>query len=85
MRCVRLRRTALRANPRMNASTQPSEGAGGSKAKAKSKSKKQKQKAKAKSKSKKQKQKAKAKASCCRSRLSGEGLTVEQSLEDVPI
>ncbi|MNR17867.1 hypothetical protein D3C85_1345570 [compost metagenome] len=32
MRCVRLRRTALRANPRINASTQPPEGAGKSKA-----------------------------------------------------
>jgi hypothetical protein len=35
MRWVRLRRTALRAHPRMNTSTQPAEGAGGSKAKAK--------------------------------------------------
>ena len=34
MRCVRLRRTALRANPRINASTQPAEGAGGSRSKA---------------------------------------------------
>ncbi|RAI72198.1 hypothetical protein DOZ80_01230 [Pseudomonas fluorescens] len=34
MRCVRLRRTALRANPRMNASTQPAEGAGGSRSRA---------------------------------------------------
>jgi hypothetical protein len=31
-RCVRLRRTALRACPQMNASTQPAEGAGRSKA-----------------------------------------------------
>ncbi|MBV7528434.1 hypothetical protein KW834_28915, partial [Pseudomonas sp. PDM29] len=30
----RLRRTALRANPRINASTQPAEGAGGSRSKA---------------------------------------------------
>ncbi|RKS28480.1 hypothetical protein BJ917_1358 [Pseudomonas sp. WPR_5_2] len=35
MQRVRLRRTALRATPRMNTSTQPPEGAGGSKAKAK--------------------------------------------------
>ena len=34
MRCVRLRRTALRANPRINTSTQPAEGAGGSRSKA---------------------------------------------------
>ena len=33
-RCVRLRRTALRAHPRMNASTQPAEGAGGSRSRA---------------------------------------------------
>ncbi len=33
-RCVRLRRTALRASPRMNASTQPAEGAGGSRSRA---------------------------------------------------
>ena len=33
-RCVRLRRTALRAHPRMNTSTQPSEGAGGSRSRA---------------------------------------------------
>ncbi|CAI8876912.1 hypothetical protein EMIT0P2_30092 [Pseudomonas sp. IT-P2] len=31
-RCVRLRRTALRAHPQMNPSTQPAEGAGKSKA-----------------------------------------------------
>ncbi len=31
-RCVRLRRTALRAHPRINPSTQPSDGAGTSKA-----------------------------------------------------
>jgi hypothetical protein len=37
MRWVRLRRTALRAHPRVNTSTQPAEGAGGSKAKAKAK------------------------------------------------
>jgi len=34
MQRVRLRRTALRANPRMNTSTQPPEGAGGSRSKA---------------------------------------------------
>ncbi len=34
MRWVRLRRTALRANPQMNTSTQPPEGAGGSRSKA---------------------------------------------------
>ena len=34
MQRVRLRRTALRATPRMNTSTQPSEGAGGSRSKA---------------------------------------------------
>ena len=34
MRCVRLRRTALRATPRMHTSTQPPEGAGGSRSKA---------------------------------------------------
>jgi hypothetical protein len=34
MQRVRLRRTALRANPRMNTSAQPPEGAGGSRAKA---------------------------------------------------
>ena len=34
MRCVRLRRTALRANPQMNTSTQPPEGAGESRSKA---------------------------------------------------
>ncbi|WP_218585649.1 hypothetical protein, partial [Pseudomonas izuensis] len=34
MQRVRLRRTALRATPRMNTSTQPPEGAGGSKSKA---------------------------------------------------
>ncbi|VVM91069.1 hypothetical protein PS647_02822 [Pseudomonas fluorescens] len=34
MRWVRLRRTALRAHPRMNASTQPAEGAGGSRSRA---------------------------------------------------
>ena len=33
-RCVRLRRTALCAYPRMNASTQPAEGAGGSRSRA---------------------------------------------------
>src|SRR5689334_13341437 len=33
-RCVRLRRTALRAHPRMNAGTRPAEGAGGSRSKA---------------------------------------------------
>jgi len=32
LQCVRLRRTALRAYPRMNTSAQPAEGAGGSKA-----------------------------------------------------
>ena len=37
MQRVRLRRTALRANPRMNTSTQPPEGAGGSRSKAKAK------------------------------------------------
>jgi hypothetical protein len=37
MRWVRLRRTALRANPQMNTSTQPPEGAGGSRSKARSK------------------------------------------------
>ncbi|VVQ16847.1 hypothetical protein PS938_04340 [Pseudomonas fluorescens] len=34
MRCVRLRRTALRAHPRMNTSTQPADGAGGSRSRA---------------------------------------------------
>ena len=34
MQRVRLRRTALRATPRMNTSTQPTEGAGGSRSKA---------------------------------------------------
>jgi hypothetical protein len=34
MQCVRLRRTALRANPRMNTSSQPAEGAGESRSKA---------------------------------------------------
>jgi len=34
MQRVRLRRTALRATPRMNTSTQPPEGAGGSRSKA---------------------------------------------------
>ncbi|EJM72373.1 hypothetical protein PMI31_03642 [Pseudomonas sp. GM55] len=34
MQCVRLRRTALRAHPRMNTSTQPAEGAGGSRSRA---------------------------------------------------
>jgi hypothetical protein len=37
MRWVRLRRTALRANPQMNTSTQPPEGAGRSRSKAKAK------------------------------------------------
>ncbi len=37
-RCVRLRRTALRASPLMNAYVRPPEGAGGSKAKAKARS-----------------------------------------------
>ncbi|MDT9678742.1 hypothetical protein F6R97_30080 [Pseudomonas sp. JV414] len=39
MRWIRLRRTALRANPQMNTSTQPPEGAGRSRSKAKAKSK----------------------------------------------
>jgi len=34
MQRVRLRRTALRATPRMNTSAQPTEGAGGSRSKA---------------------------------------------------
>ncbi|CAI8773937.1 hypothetical protein EMIT0P171_170070 [Pseudomonas sp. IT-P171] len=34
MQRVRLRRTALRATPRMNTSTQPPEGAGGSRSRA---------------------------------------------------
>jgi hypothetical protein len=33
-RCVRLRRTALRASPQMNTSTQPTDGAGGSRSRA---------------------------------------------------
>ncbi|CAI8916826.1 hypothetical protein EMIT0194MI4_40298 [Pseudomonas sp. IT-194MI4] len=37
MRWVRLRRTALRAHPQMNTSTQPPEGAGRSRSKAKAK------------------------------------------------
>ncbi len=39
MRWVRLRRTALRANPQMNTSAQPPEGAGGSRSKSKARSK----------------------------------------------
>ena len=34
MQCVRLRRTALRAHPRINTCAQPSEGAGGSRSRA---------------------------------------------------
>jgi hypothetical protein len=39
MQRVRLRRTALRATPRMNTSTQPPDGAGKARSKSKSKSK----------------------------------------------